>query len=64
MRSKLLKPDTRPRWDEPIEEFKTWFAGRWWTAKEWSEAAERSLAGQKDYKNDPTYNLAKKRNKL
>ncbi len=58
---KINRPDTRPRWDQPIEEFKTWWAGRWVDAKEWSKLAEQSLGGQKHYKNDPTYDLKRKK---
>lgn len=57
------KPDTRPHWNEPIENFKTWFFGRWYNAKEWNEAARQSLNGQQHYKNDPTYDLKVKREK-
>ena len=54
-------PDTRPHWNEPIEEFKTYWNGRWVDAKEWSRMAQQSLAGQKHYKNDPTYDLKRKK---
>lgn len=54
------KPDTRPRWNDNL---KIYYRGQYYSSEEWQEMCTRALQYSTDpnYKNDPTYNLRKKK---
>lgn len=60
---KASKPDKRPKWNDP--DLPVYFSGKWYSAEEYRLLCAKTIAlpnrAEPHYKNDPTYNLRRKR---
>lgn len=61
MAKRVLKPDTRPRWNDP--DLKVLYRGKYYTAEEYQILCQHAMIFDMSpsYKSDVTYNLKRKK---